>query len=296
MQRVLRRFTPVIVRRVGRRVLRRPPVQPARPRPEPAVEPAPPPEPALNPQPTAAPEPDPSPPSSSLWNVLQPYLPNDHARQVSSRYYIEGLMGGPEKPQKVLDLGCGRGDSVDLFRRFHPDVDWTGVDIGDSQEALQRQRADAHFVTYDGRTIPFPADTFDLVYSSQVLEHVREPAQHLTEIRRVLRPGGVLIGSTSQLEPYHSRSYWNFTAFGFVTLAEEAGLKVEELRPGIDGVSLTLRTFLGRDPMFDRWWDTDSPVHTLIDEWGRETGRRPALVNLRKMHLAGQFAFRVRKP
>jgi hypothetical protein len=107
----------------------------------------------------------------------------------------------------------------------------------------------------------------------------------------VLTDGGVFIGSTSQLEPFHSMSYWNITPFGFVSLAREADLRVRELRPGIDGVTLTLRTFLGRPSGFDRWWNEESPLNAEIDVWGRETGRRPALVNLRKLHTCGHFAF-----
>jgi hypothetical protein len=107
----------------------------------------------------------------------------------------------------------------------------------------------------------------------------------------VLRAGGAFIGSTSQLEPYHSMSYWNFTAVGFVALAEQAGLRVVELRPGIDGVTLPMRTYLGRPAAFNAWWTSESPLNEAIDAWGRATGRRPALVNLRKLHVCGQFAF-----
>jgi SAM-dependent methyltransferase len=231
----------------------------------------------------------------TLREVLKPYLPGDHARQVSARYYVERLMTQPQPPKRVLDLGCGRGDSVDLFRRYDPNVDWVGVDIADSKEALQRQRADARFVTYDGLNIPFADRTFDLVYSNHVLEHVREPARQLMEVRRVLRPGGSLIGTTSQLEPYHSRSYWNFTPAGFVVLVADANLQLVEIRPGIDGVTLTLRSFLGQPAGFDAWWEEDSPLNTLIDEWGSATGQSPSEINLRKLEYAGQFAFLVRR-
>jgi len=150
---------------------------------------------------------------------------------------------------------------------------------------------DATFVTYDGDRVPFPDGVFDLIYSRQVLEHVPDPPGHLHEIARLLRAGGAFIGSTSQLEPYHSMSYWNFTPVGFVALAKRAGLRVVELRPGIDGVTLSLRTYLGRPSGFDAWWITDSPLNQEIDAWARATGRRPALTNLRKLHVCGQFAF-----
>lgn len=233
------------------------------------------------------------PDGSSLWTQLEPYIPNDHARQVNATYYVDVLMEGPDAPRRVLDLGCGLGNSVDLFRRHNPDVDWVGVDIADSQEALQRRRTDATFVTYDGDRVPYSDRSFDLVYSRQVLEHVPDPLGHLREIARVLRSGGTFIGSTSQLEPYHSMSYWNFTPVGFVALVEWAGMRVVELRPGIDGITLPLRAFLGRPAGFDAWWTTDSPLNQAIDRWGHDTGRRPALVNLRKLQLCGQFAFHV---
>ena len=178
---------------------------------------------------------------------------------------------------------------MDVFRRHHPGVDWVGVDVADSQEARQRRRTDATFVTFDGLTVPFPDASFDAVYSSQVLEHVPDPLGQLHEIKRVLRPGGALIGSTSQLEPCHSRSYWNYTLLGFVSLCTEAGLVVDEIRPGLDGVTLTMRSFLGRPAEFQRWWNEESPLNEMIDAWAQETGASIAMVNLRKLAFAGRF-------
>lgn len=227
---------------------------------------------------------------------MAPYLPSDHGRQVGARYYLDLVMNEEPRPRVVMDLGCGRGDSVDLFRAHAPDIDWVGVDIPVSPEVLARQRTDARFVTYDGTTLPFEDQTFDLIYSRQVLEHVRHPVVHLAEVRRVLRPGGAFVGSTSQLEPYHSRSLWNYTPFGFAEIVGEAGLRLVELRPGIDGVTLIMRSYLERPDGFDRWWTEESPLNAVIDDWARETDRSPIQVNLRKLQFAGQFAFLVRRP
>jgi len=210
-------------------------------------------------------------------------------------FYGRLVMADGPTPHRVMDLGCGAGGSVDLFRSIEPEVDWVGVDVGDSAEVRQRTRSDATFVTYDGSILPFPDASYDIVYSRQVLEHVRRPDAHLREIARVLRPGGAYVGSTSQLEPYHSRSYWNFTIFGFAELVSEAGLQLVELRPGIDGVTLVLRSHFGRPAGFGRWWTSESPLNALIDEGPSATGDVAAL-NLTKLRVAGQFAFLARRP
>jgi SAM-dependent methyltransferase len=227
--------------------------------------------------------------------LLRPYLPNDHARQVTAGYYVDTLMRAHPSTPIVMDLGCGAGDSVDLFRAYDRDVDWVGVDIVGSPEGRQRTREDAKYVTYDGVTLPFEAGTFDLIFSRQVLEHVRDPLAHLREVARVLRIGGSFIGSTSQLEPYHSRSYWNFTVFGFAELVAEAGLELLELRPGIDGMTLIERSYRGRPASFDRWFEDESPLNVKIDATSGKN-RSVADVNLRKLTYAGHFAFHTLRP
>ncbi len=234
--------------------------------------------------------------TNSLDHLVGRFVPTDHARQVDATYYLDQVMRGDPRPRQVMDLGCGTGGSVDRFRAHDPDVDWVGVDVGDSLEAHRRTRSDARFVIYDGLTLPFEDSTFDVVYSRQVLEHVRHPDLHLAEIARVLRPGGAYIGSTSQLEPYHSRSYWSFTVFGFAALVEDAGLRLDEIRPGIDGVTLIMRSFLGRPPAYSRWWSEESPLNRLIADRQQSAGSDPNLTNLAKLRFAGQFAFLVRRP
>jgi ubiquinone/menaquinone biosynthesis C-methylase UbiE len=235
--------------------------------------------------------------ASSLWDLMRDCIPNDHARQVTSLYYLDEAMTSPGAPDLVMDLGCGRGSSRERFRDHNPGVRWIGVDISDSQEAMQREAIDAPVVHYDGVHLPLRSGSLPLVYSRQVFEHVRQPSELLREIARVLRPGGSFIGSTSQFEPYHSHSLWNYTPYGFRVLAEEAGLVLDEVRPSLDGVALIMRAFhRHRREEYNRYWVVDSPLNTEIDEWAAETGRRPALINLRKLMFCGQFAFRARRP
>ena len=196
----------------------------------------------------------------------------------------------------MLDLGCGAGDSVDLFRSVDPQVSWVGADIEDSAEVAGRTRTDAEFVSFDGRRLPFEDSSFELVYCKQVLEHVEHPRELLAEVVRVLRPGGHLAGSTSQLEAFHSRSVFNWTPYGFTRAAEDAGLRVVELRPVIDGFTLVAWRALGLPRFFYRWWARESPPYRAIELAARAARLDARTRNQIKLVLSGQFAFLARLP
>lgn len=75
--------------------------------------------------------------------------------------------------------------------------------------------------------MPFDDGTFDVVFCRQVLEHVRHPDDVIAEVSRILRPGGIFVGSVSQLEPYHNHSIFNWTSYGVVSVFEAYGLTVK---------------------------------------------------------------------
>jgi SAM-dependent methyltransferase len=217
-----------------------------------------------------------------LGELLGDRIPADHSRPVLADHYAAWLR-------------CGAGDSVDLFRSVDPEVSWVGVDIEESPEVAGRTRADADFVTFDGRSLPFDDASFELVYCKQVLEHVEHPRALLTEVARVLEPGGHLAGSTSQLEAFHSRSTLNWTPYGFTRLAEDAGLEVAELRPVIDGFTLVAWRALGLPRFFHRWWSRESPPYHLIELAARAARLDARTRNQVKLVLSGQFAFLARR-
>jgi ubiquinone/menaquinone biosynthesis C-methylase UbiE len=82
----------------------------------------------------------------------------------------------------VLDVGSGEGLLQDVVE------DYTGLDIS----ATARPKYHKRFVQADARAMPFPDGEFDAVWTIWVLEHVPNPEQALREIRRVLKPGGLL--------------------------------------------------------------------------------------------------------
>ena len=230
-----------------------------------------------------------------LGELLGDRIPADHSRQVLADHYAERLLGGRARA-RVMDLGCGSGDSVDLFRSLDAAVDWVGVDIVVSPEVAAGTRSDAQFVSFDGRHLPFEDASFDLVYCKQVLEHVDHPRELVAEAARVLKPSAHLCGSTSQLEAFHSRSTLNWTPYGFTRIAEDAGLEMVELRPVIDGFTLVAWRALGLPRYFHRWWARESPPYRVIELAARAARLDARTRNQIKLVLAGQFAFLARRP
>ena len=93
----------------------------------------------------------------------------------------------------VLDVGCGEGAVInDLSRETSGQVKYYGVDVAEVgvERAKKRGVANAEFKVYDGKTIPFSAETFDLSFSTFVFEHLTDPEKVFLEMSRVTKKGG----------------------------------------------------------------------------------------------------------
>jgi SAM-dependent methyltransferase len=96
----------------------------------------------------------------------------------------------------VLEVGCGA--AVDLARFAKGGAIATGVDLTVSAIALaatnfQQQGLSADLRVANGEALPFPDDTFDLVYAHGVVQYTADPQRLVNEVRRVLKPGGEAI-------------------------------------------------------------------------------------------------------
>jgi SAM-dependent methyltransferase len=92
---------------------------------------------------------------------------------------------------RVLDLGTGVGAMAAALVRRHPGIDVWGLDLRAAQ--LRQAKALHPMATYvqgNATRLPFPDRHFDRVHASWVLEHIADPAAVLSEVCRVLVPGG----------------------------------------------------------------------------------------------------------
>jgi SAM-dependent methyltransferase len=105
---------------------------------------------------------------------------------------IEQHRDGSGGPVRVLDFGCGRG-AVELYDFRSSGVRVCGADV--DPVVLVNPMLDEAKVIKDGR-LGWPDGTFDVICSSHVLEHVPDPARTLSELHRVLKPGGHVVAVT----------------------------------------------------------------------------------------------------
>lgn len=194
----------------------------------------------------------------------------------------------PGDDELILDLGCGDGSHraiADLA-----DYEYVGVDYaGNGADLL----ADAH-------RLPFEDESFSTIVSMAVFEHLQWPLLAASEVKRVLKPGGVFIGTVAFSEPFHSNSYYHHTHLGIANNLNSAGLEILELGPSPDWTALRAHA---KNSMFP-----GMPVRArmalvapvgLIHRWWWRVGRRfkPAFTETRRMTLStGSWHFVAKRP
>jgi len=171
--------------------------------------------------------------------------------------------------QRVLDYGCGGSP----YREFFPCTHYERADFG-AAGAID------YAISANG-TIKAESGRYDMVLSTQVLEHVVDSGRYLSECRRMLRDGGTLLLSTHGTFADHPcpSDFRRWTCEGLRHDLEEAGFKVTDLRKlTTDGRALAflMRTrvssiALRRRPLFGwLFWGLSFVIHRFsraFDKW-----------------------------
>ena len=128
----------------------------------------------------------------------------------------------------LIDIGCGKMPYKEEIRQKTEISSYIGLDIENAFVYDAMIRPD---VTWNGVTIPFPNQSFDTAIATEVFEHVHDIGLLLREVRRVLRPGGVLFFTTPFIWPYHETPHdcQRWTSFGMEGHLKAAGFRGEEI-------------------------------------------------------------------
>ncbi|MEO7216797.1 MAG: class I SAM-dependent methyltransferase [Gemmatimonadaceae bacterium] len=158
--------------------------------------------------------------TSPLAIVISPvyFIRNGLYKHISS---LAPAMGGD-----FLDFGCGSKPYESLFANRSS---YTGVDVQVSGHDHRTSRIDVY---YDGKTLPFADRRFDSTVCFEVFEHVFNIDEALTEIWRVLKPGGQLLLSVPFAWDEHEIPYdfARYTSFGIKSVLERNNFEVVEMR------------------------------------------------------------------
>jgi 2-polyprenyl-3-methyl-5-hydroxy-6-metoxy-1,4-benzoquinol methylase len=157
----------------------------------------------------------------AIWDGLPAGLePSDFALR------RDFLLGNVDPGKRVLDVGCGEGLFTTALSRAGAEV--VGVDV--AEEPLRRGRLrdpklDLRLVEPDGPW-DLPDAGFDVVWAGEVIEHVLDTAAWMSEVRRVLRSGGMLLLST----PAHERAARMWLALSARAFAQHFDPRSDHLR------------------------------------------------------------------
>jgi ubiquinone/menaquinone biosynthesis C-methylase UbiE len=184
----------------------------------------------------------------------------------SAGYLLPALRPGLD----LLDVGCGPGTiTADLARRVGPG---RVIGIDRAPEVLERARAyvaaqnlQVELRMGDVYRLDYADASFDVVHAHQVLQHLSDPVRALREMRRVLRPGGVVAArdgdyscfSWAPLDPKLTRWLELYRAVAQRNLGEpDAGrfLKGWALSAGFTDVRATSSTWTYAEPDACAWW------------------------------------------
>lgn len=191
---------------------------------------------------------------------------------------FSGFMINPV--DSVLDVGCGDGAFIKYCANRGAEVTFVDIDadkVNQNEERLRTSPARGlHGIVSDASPLPLPDDQFDKVISTEVMEHVDDPAAFLAELVRVGKPGALYLLSVPDIasetvqqtvapplyfeKPHHIRI---FSREDFPTLVTDAGLVIEKQTCYGFFWSMFWAFFWTCDQ------DLSDPWHPLLQQWGR---------------------------
>jgi ubiquinone/menaquinone biosynthesis C-methylase UbiE len=157
---------------------------------------------------------------------LHGFTPEERDRLYRQARFLEYKVhdGLPfRRSRRLVEVGCGVGAQTEILLRHFPELHVTGVDASEPNLAAARAHLEGlgwaadrfELVAQDATRLDFGADDFDAAFLCWILEHIGNPAQVLSEVRRVLRPGAHIVctevqNATFFIDPYspNTLAYW----------------------------------------------------------------------------------------
>ncbi len=197
-------------------------------------------------------------------------IPSDNP--VHQRLYSAYVFAQPYIKGNLFEVGCGEGRGVELLAPLA--TSYTAIDKIQGVIDLLKGK----YPKYDFRQAHIPPfrgfddNSFDVVVSFQVIEHIKDDIQYLKEINRVLKPGGIALITTPNIKNSLSRNPWHereYTAEGLTKIAEDI-FRVVDMK-GITGNEKVLQYHEENRKSVNKVmrWDIFNLQHRLPASWLR---------------------------
>lgn len=191
----------------------------------------------------------------------------------------------------MLDLGCGKA----IHRQVCEQAGFTyiGVDYDNPK---------APFLA-DAQALPFRDESFEFLLSVAVLEHIQFPFVMIQEANRVLKSGGVFIGTVSFLEPFHGNSIYHHSRLGIINTLQYGGFEISQIAASTSWTVFAAQARMSARRLFPKVPGVFSrnliSLPQRISEVWWKLGRsiKPSIsINRQMDHIAGAFYFVAKKP
>jgi SAM-dependent methyltransferase len=157
---------------------------------------------------------------------------------------------GTQKPLKILDAACGRGQIVQILKFYGHEV--TGTDISDcfcAEKSIPFVQADLD------NDFPFPDNSFDVVINSTALHYLKSSEHFFSESKRVLKPNGRIIFSMSNISNIGGRYYFfktgKITEYSSSILTRKNFLYPDYIFELIKSLGFTVENISGNVPILN---------------------------------------------
>lgn len=168
-------------------------------------------------------------------------------RAVVFAQIADALAPSTSQKRQILDIGCGTGATMDHLRKYG---EVQGIDLAIIPLNFSRRRGHQRTMCASATQLPFGDESFDLVTTLDVIEHLDDDVKGLSEIRRVLKPGAPAVIYVPAFQALwgpnddqsgHKRRY---RLAQLRTAAEKAGLQIERI--SYSNFAMFLPIWLGR--------------------------------------------------
>lgn len=175
------------------------------------------------------------------------------------------------QPKKILDIGCGTGETLTFLKSKFPQSALFGVDI--SSEAVRFTIKRGHTAKKaDALNLPFKDNSFDAVLLLDVIEHIENDSGVIKEAKRVLKPDGIIVLTAPALQFIWSAHddnqghFRRYTRHRLLELAKNNKMKVNFLSYFnffLSPIIIPIRV-LSRLPIFKKYGEYDSRLNYQV--------------------------------